>query len=216
MNILHIGHSVKWRGGENQTRLLIENATRENKTYKHFLAYPKGAVIFDRLKSVVSGNLQLSSKKAFDLRSVVALIRFCKVNRIDVLHAQSATAHTLALLTKKVLPNLTLIVHRRVDNPIKKRAATRAKYLSKQVDKFICVSQAIANILKEYGVAEEKIELIHDSIDASVYHQNDKQSAKQELVEKYGWQADVPIVGFISAIDHQKHPELFVEIVKGI
>lgn len=216
MKVLHIGHSAKWRGGENQARLLIEVAVQQTPECKHYLAYPKGAMIFERLRGISAGNLSLPSKKAFDFRSVFALIKFCKANHIDILHAHSATAHTLALLTKKFLPKLKLVVHRRVDNPIKTRRSTRAKYVSLQVDKFICVSQAIADILIDYGVAQGKIELIYDSIDASVYQNKDRQTAKTDLVTAQGWDQNVPLIGFISAIDHQKNPELFVDIVKGV
>ena len=216
MNILHVGHSAKWRGGENQARLLIEKAIRIRPDVNHYLAYPSGAVIFDRLSGYSAGNCSLYSKKAFDVRSIYALITFCKANRIDVLHAHSATAHTLSIVVKKFLPALKLIVHRRVDNRIKSRRSTRTKYLSNKVDKFISVSQAITDILVEYGVPDDNIELIYDSIDADVYQGLDKSNNKDEINDKFNWSNETPLIGFISAIDSQKNPELFVDIIKGV
>lgn len=214
IRVLHVGHATGWRGGENQTRLLIQNMNSSNALVSHYLAYPRGAVIFDRLKNDVRGVVKLSSGNPFSIRNVWLIIRHCREHQIDILHAHSGNAHSLAYLARLFLPNVKLIVHRRVDNPIKTKFFTRKKFLSSNVDAFISVSSAIAKICKAYGVALSKVHLIYDAIDQKPYRDLKKNECKRSLVNQFGWDENALLIGFISAIDKQKNPELFIQVLR--
>ena len=216
IKVLHIGHSAKWRGGENQVRLLIERMNELDLGVDHHLAFPKKAIIFDRLKGQVKGELPLPSNKPIDFRSVFKIISYCKNNNIKVLHAHSGNSHTLGFLVKKLLPSIKFIVHRRVDNQINKKLTTKKKYLTDDVDHFIGISSAIVEILKEYGVTQDKITFIPSSVDDKPYRDLDKKSAKLALIKKYGFKNEGPLIGFISALENQKNPELFIEILNQL
>lgn len=216
IKVLHIGHSPRWRGGENQVLLLIQTIDGLNVHIDHHLAYPTDAIIFDRVGSQSSGNVILPSGSPIDVRSIIRIIKYCQKNKIDIMHAHSGNAHTLAYYAKLFLPNIKLVVHRRVDNRIRDKYSTRRKFLSNRVDRFVAVSKAIFTIMKSYGIDENKISLVLDSIDNQVYKHYDKKKEKQKVINHFDWDLEVPLIGFISALNHQKNPELFVEIVHSL
>ena len=216
IKVLHIGHSAKWRGGENQVRLLIERMNELDLGVEHHLAFPQKAIIFERLQKQVNGYIQLPSNKPMDPRSVFQIARYCKHNNIQIIHAHSGNSHTVGFLVKKLVPSLKFIVHRRVDNHIRKKLTSRKKYLTKEVDQFIGISNAIVSILKNYGVDEKKITFIPSSVDDKPYRTLDKGNAKLKLTTKYGLDKNKPLIGFISALENQKNPELFIEILNEL
>jgi len=193
MRILHIGNEMSWRGGENQIRLLIEGL-RKNSSAECFVAYPRESRGFSKFSELVKvggpiGVLGLPSRRAFDPRNVSQLVAWCDKYKIDILDAQSSGGMSLALKVKKKRPNLKVVVHRRVDNAIKKTWFTRRKYLSDSVDKFVCISKAISQIVKDYGVNENKIAVIESAVEETPYLRlregdlvSQKQLAKRNFV----------------------------------
>lgn len=216
MNILHIGHSKGWRGGENQARLLIEMLTQEFSDIKNYIAYPCQSQIIERLSGVVSGALEFSSSKILNFRDLYHLIKFCRLHHIDILHAHSARAHSLAYFAKFFIPEIKVVVHRRVDNRIKKSYFTRKKYLSEKIDAFLAVSDKTYAMLESYGVVLNSIALVKDGIPLQRYNFPEKKSAKNNLIHGRNWLYEEPLVGFVSAMDHQKNPLLFVEMISRL
>ena len=213
MNILHIGHSKGWRGGENQVRLLIEGLVQNFPESRNFIAYPKGAQIIQRLEPSVRAVLTFSSTRILGLSALCKLIDFCRLNNINVLHAHSAKAHSLAYFAKFFLPNIKVVVHRRVENSIKTSYLTRKKYLSKNIDAWFAISDKTYEILENYGIPSNRIFLVKDGIPDQNYNFSGKKSAKNSLIRKYDWNDEDLLIGFVSALDRQKNPSLFIEMV---
>ena len=213
MKVLHIGHSKGWRGGENQARLLIEGLNDYYPQSHHFIAYPKNAEIIQRLEKSVEDILQFSSEKIIGIKPLLQLVRFCKVHQIDILHAHSAKAHSLVCIAKRFLPNIKIIVHRRVDIPIKKSHFTRKKYLSHSVDAFIAVSDKTHDVLTAYGINSQRVYLVKDGITKQSYTFVDKKSAKNDIISAFHWDIDLPLIAYVSAFDDKKNPLLFVRML---
>lgn len=212
MKILHIGHSKGWRGGENQAFLLIKGLNISYSKDDHFIAYPNGSEIINRLNIDLEDVLEFSSEKIIGIRSLLGLIKFCKFHQIDILHAHSAKAHSLVFLAKKILPKIKIIVHRRVDIPIKSAYFTRQKYLNRSVDAFIAVSDKTYNVLINYGIDSQRVHLVKDGIAEQQYTFLDKKSAKNDLLKQYAMNVNLPLLGFVSAFDDKKNPLLFVKM----
>lgn len=213
MNVLHIGHSKGWRGGENQAKLLIESFNDAYPQDVHFIAYPKGAEIIQRLEGHVEGVLRFSSEKIIGIGPLFSLVRFCKTHQITVLHAHSAKAHSLVCMAKRFLPEIKIVVHRRVDIPIKDAYFTRKKYLNHSVDAFIAVSEKTYDVLTAYGIDASRVYLVKDGIPEQLYAHADKKAAKRDLLASLSWDVDLPLVGYVSAFDDKKNPLLFVRMV---
>lgn len=207
VRVLHIGDEMNWRGGENQIRLLIEGSAGED--IEHHVVYPHGSRGLERFA-------ELCPVLGFERRKwrpipVRPLLAYCRAQRIQIIDAQSSGGHSLALRLKRHLPQLRLVVHRRVDNRIKPYWPTRRKYLNEHVDRYIAISGCIRDILIRYGVPEEKISLVRSAIDAAVYAGIDRPTAQRELQRELGLSADTVLLGNASAFTHQKGYETLIQ-----
>ena len=216
IKVLHIGHSRKWRGGENQVRLLIQGMQAQQFDVEHYIAYPGGAQMIERIGAQVAAVLKLPSTQPIDPRSVRAVVRFCRQHKIDILDAHSGSAHSLAFYAKFYLPDVTVVVHRRVNFKVKKTYFTRRKYLSDKIDHYVAISAAIRENLIGYDVPAEKISLIKSAVDSSPYQGLSKKASKSSWCQRYGWDSHTPLLGFAAALDPSKDPMLFVQIVKEL
>jgi glycosyltransferase involved in cell wall biosynthesis len=211
MNVLHIGTEKTWRGGENQIRLLIENS--EKTDVVHHIAYPRHSPGFLRL-SQLCPSLELPSTGSADIRSVLCLLRYCREQKIDLIAAQSSHGHSLGLWLKHFNSNLPLVVHRRVDSPLKRNFISKQKYTSSKVQHFIPVSRCIQNILLSSGVNESKMTLVYDSVDSAIYKNLNRLTARQNLLCKLNLPVDTHLIGNASALSPQKGHDVLINAVK--
>ena len=214
IKVLHIGHSRKWRGGENQVRLLIQGMKSQNYQVQHYIAYPGGAQMIERLGGEVSGVLRLPSSQPTDPRAIMALREFTRLQGIDILDAHSGSAHSLAYYAKFCLPDIKLVVHRRVNFPIKTLYFTRKKYLSRKIDHYVAISSAIGDSLAGYGIPRNKISLIKSTVDQRPYQGHSKPEVKNKWCQRYGLDSVQPLLGFAGALDASKDPVLFVRMIQ--
>jgi len=219
MKVLHIGHSKGWRGGENQVSLLVQGMAAAHPDIDHFLAYPCGAAIFSSLTSSIKSSLMFKKEKIVSFNSLLQLVRFSREHDIDVLHAHTARAHTLACVAKSFLPEIKIVVHRRVDMPIKQAYFTRKKYLGPKVDAFISISEKISQALIQYGIEDNLIDCIKSGISIPEYGFSNKFQAKQALTTEIGLpieRQNFPLIGFVSAMDPKKNPLLYIEMLSKL
>ena len=213
MKILHIGLEKSWRGGENQIFLLIQGLKNHN--VSSFVAYPAASRGYEKFQQVAPV-LGLPSSSAYDPRSVKLLKDYISQNQIDLIDAHSAGAHALALLVKLIFPHIKLVVHRRVDNPIKDRLLTRLKYFSSGVDQFVPISDCIKRILIAYGVDENKITVVKSAIDINKYDHLDRQRCRSELLQSLKIKDPGFLLGNASAFTDQKGYDVLIQSLKPL
>lgn len=201
MRVLHLDTEKTWRGGENQVRALISGLNK--RIEKQFAAAPFDSVAIKE-KRWDCELLSLSSGSPYDPRNILRLISWVKKHQIQIVDAHSAKAHTLAYNAKLFYPHFKIVVHRRVDNKIKNQFFTRKKYLSSRVDHFVAISQAIADILVNYGVSKDKISVVKSAVDASVYEKLNREHLQQKLRKNFQLNDDVILIGNASALSEQK------------
>lgn len=207
MRVLHIGTELTWRGGENQIRLLINGLAQ--KGVKNFVAYPKGSQALERF----SGSVELcplSSRSAFHPGSLRHLIRFVKTHKIDLIDAHSSGGHSLGLAVKRWVPEVKLVVHRRVDNVPGSSFFSRRKYLDPRVDRFVAISDAIRNVLIEYGVPGANIAVVKSAVDGSIFKNIRRDQCRQEWAERLKISPTIPLMGNASALTEQKGYEVLL------
>lgn len=207
--VLHIGNELSWRGGENQILLLCQGAQSD---FDFFIAYPKGSRGLKKFSEHGFPCLELPTVKP-SLRNHWALKDFVTKNQIQLIDAQSSGGHSMALRLKKSLPHLKLVVHRRVDNVIKRQFFTRRKYLSPLVDHFVCISRKIQEMVTQYGVPTSKVSLVPSAVDGSKYDRIDKPTARQHLLSIAKVSDSTSIIGNASAFTDQKDPVSFVRAI---
>jgi glycosyltransferase involved in cell wall biosynthesis len=213
--VLFVGLEKTWRGGENQIFLLCKGL--KEKSAQAHVAYPKSSQGAERFSEL--GNfLALPSRSSADPRSLFALVRYCKKNSIQILDANSAGAHRLALWVNSFLPELKIVVHRRVDNPIRERSSTKRKYLSSKVDRFVAISDCIAGMLIDYGVKEDRVSVVKSAVDPHKYDAIDRNLARRKFCQEQGVSEKTTLIGNAAAFTDQKGHEVLIDalnLIKG-
>ncbi len=160
---LHIDTARTWRGGQNQV-LLTVLGLRALGHRAMLVAHGAG-----ELRQRAAEGLELvpmAPKTEMDLSAAWRLSRLVKQLRPDVLHAHDphgVAMAALALSMSTASLNPPLVAARRVDFHIKGNALSRWKY--RQVDCFVCASDAIRAMLIADGIPAARAITIHEGID---------------------------------------------------
>jgi len=160
---LHIDTARTWRGGQNQ----VLNTVMGLRALGHrtmLVAHSEGA-LRQRAKEGLD-LLPLAPKTEMDLTAAWRLSRIVKQLKPDIIHAHDPHAVAMAALalsmsTQPAKP--PLVAARRVDFHLKGNALSRWKY--RQVDSFICASEAIRQMLIGDGVPGARTVTVHEGID---------------------------------------------------
>jgi glycosyltransferase involved in cell wall biosynthesis len=131
------------------------------------------------------------------------LAEYIKQHAIDIVHVHTPHAHSHALQAKFLFPGFKLIVHRRVDFPIKRNPVSLFKYRSARVHKIIAISGFIRTLLERQGIPPEKIELIYDGIDPERFI-GTAPSAVVALRRQYGLTDGAVVLGNVAALTSHK------------
>jgi len=201
MRILHLDTEKTWRGGENQVKALIEGL--KDKIEKQFAAAPGNSVAIKE-KRWDCETLKLKSGNPYDPRNIFQLVQFIKKNKIQLIDAHSAKAHTLAIHVVAFLPQVKIVVHRRVDNIPKNNWLTRSKYFSPKVTCYVAISQAIAKILIQYGISKDKIRVVRSAVSDEVYKKMNRSEIQKQFRTLHLIPENFLIFGNASALSDQK------------
>ena len=147
-----------WRGGEQQASYLMHGLVSRD---VQVFAVGRPHSEFSKRHSSLLGIRGFTAplRNEIDLFSVRKLAKIVTEERIDILHAHTSHAHTLACLTAKFAGNGKVVVSRRVDFVPKKNWINVKKY--GWPDHYIAISEAIKNVLTDFGIPENKITMVH-------------------------------------------------------
>lgn len=209
MKVLHIDTEMSWRGGENQIRLLLEHA--QDKGVEWHLAAPVGSQAILRMERFAK-TCAVPMKGLAQLSAARSLADYCRREKIDLIDCQTSRAHQLGLLIKYLVPGVKLVVHRRVDFAPGASIFNRFKYINQKIDRYVAISQAIGDILIDYGVPREKIAVVRSAVDSSPFQGHDRNAARAKLEKELGLDlpASTPIIGNVAYLTEQKGHETLV------
>jgi glycosyltransferase involved in cell wall biosynthesis len=202
---LHIDTARTWRGGQNQV-LLTVLGLRAVGERAMLVADPAG-----ELRQRAAEGLELvplSPKSEMDLSAAWRLSRLVKRARPDVVHAHDPHGVAMAALALSMGASATptaLVAARRVDFHIKQNALSRWKY--RQVDRFICSSDAIRHMLVGDGVPESRTTVVHEGIDVERVDAAPAIDLHSELWLPH----HAPIVGNVAALVPHKGQRHLIE-----
>jgi L-malate glycosyltransferase len=202
---LHIDTARTWRGGQNQV-LVTVMGLRALGHRTLLVANPSGE-LRQRAKEGLD-LLPLAPRTEMDLNAAWRLSRFIKQLRPDVLHAHDPHAVAMAALALSMSTQLAkppLVASRRVDFHLRGSALSRWKY--RQVDCFICASDAIRQMLVGDGVPEMRAVTVHEGIDLG--HVEAAPPAK--LHEELWLPHHAPLVGNVAALVPHKGQRHLIE-----
>ncbi len=212
IKILHLNTENGWRGGENQMRLLIEGMKGQPEFENHVAALANSDC-FATFKSICP-TLPLISRFAYHIWQAKKIANYCRLNKIQILDAQTARTHSLAILVKLFQPELKLVVHRRVDNKPGHSILSRKKYYSPKVNAYIAISDAIKNILINTGVKPDKIAVVKSAVPDLPYLGLNKKAEKELWAKRLKLNGNAIWFGNASAIAHQKAYDILLHATK--
>jgi glycosyltransferase involved in cell wall biosynthesis len=211
---LHIDTARTWRGGQNQV-LLTVLGLRALGHRSMLVAHAAG-----ELRQRAREGLELvpiAPKTEMDLGAAWRLSRLIKQLHPDVIHAHDPHGVAMAALALSMSTELDkppLIASRRVDFHIKGNALSRWKY--RQVDCFICASDAIRAMLIADGVPAPRVVTVHEGIDLDRV----EAAPPAKLHEELWLPHNAPIVGNVAALVPHKGQRHLVEaaaiVVKAV
>jgi glycosyltransferase involved in cell wall biosynthesis len=205
MFAVHIDTAETWRGGQNQALLTaVGEAARGHRVT--LVAHPEGE-LRRRAEKVVE-TVPVGLHGEVDLRAGWQLSRLLKRWQPDVVHAHDPHGVALGALALSIAApesNPILVASRRVDFHIRGNAFSRWKY--RQVDCFIAASHAIAAMLAEDGIEQERIATIHEGIDV----ERVQQAPVANVHEEFWLPAGVPVVGNVAALVPHKGQRHLIE-----
>lgn len=226
--VLHLDSERTWRGGENQMFLLARGLAVPH--IEHPPIQPRflirtNSMAAERLPALFSR--ETSSANQADLHihqapyrgsvdpwTVRQVIQLCDQYGIDIIHSQTAISHSIALLAAVWRPRLKVVVHRRVDYIPDMHAWNRWKYLNARISGYVAISEKIYGILKNLGIDESRIRLIHSAIDPRPYQDEHRMSQAEKILRLSAWGArtdGVPTIVQAAAFTQQKGYPTLIE-----
>lgn len=201
MRIIHLSAEKTWRGGEQQLAYLIKELSilefqqlivcRENSAFE---------------KYCIEQNIPYSSLKIrhqFDLVSSYKLKKIAKDFDASLIHLHSSHAHAIAVWSYFLGNKVRLILSRKVDFPISSNFLSNIKYNCSKISNIICVSNAIAEVIKPAIKKPEKIRVVYDGIDLEQF----TTTPVMYLRDFLHIPSEIPIIINTSALaDHKDYP----------
>jgi len=177
VKILHVETGRHFLGGPQQVVYLI-NALRE-RGHDNTLVCPPDSGIdgIARLAGIRVQNLFCAGD--LDLPFAYRLSQFLKEQAPDIVHCHSRRGADLLGGLAASYADIPAVVSRRVDNTEMRLMAT-LRY--KPFRKVIAISEAIAAVLREHDVADERIAVIRSAVDAGAFaHEPDCDAFRKEF-----------------------------------
>ena len=191
---LHVDTARSWRGGQNQV-LVTVLGLRALGHRTVLVAHPTGEL--RRRAEEGLDLIPLAPRAEMDLAAAWRLSRVLKQLKPDIVHAHDPHGVAMAsiALSMSTLPwQPRLVASRRVDFHMRQSALSRWKY--RQVDCFICASDAIRQIVVSDGIPGNRTVTVHEGIDLGRV----AAAPRAELHTELWLPHEAPLVGNVAAL----------------
>jgi glycosyltransferase involved in cell wall biosynthesis len=149
-----------------------------------------------------------------DPRRAAWLAQQQRVLGADLWHLHDPHGHTLAVLASSLgWLRVPLLLHRRVDYPVSDRWLSRYKYNHPAIGRILCVSQAVAEVLRPTLADPSRMRVIHSGIDPARFTPRQQPG---RLRRELGLPADHGLVGNVAALTQQKDYFTFLRTVAAL
>ena len=204
IKVLHLDTERSWRGGQQQAAYLFESMYNQGFTTK-LICQPDSA-FKQYCKDRKLPYTAVSMRSELDIIAAVKIAAIARREGYNILHLHSAHAISLGLLTKIFYLQLKLIGVRRVDFHIRKNLFSKIKYNHKYLDRIVCISKAIRQVLLKDNILPNKLITIHSGIDL---HKFDNIDPNTNIREEFSIPENQILVGTVAAFaGHKDYPNL--------
>jgi len=209
MSILHVIEAPSWTGAMAQTLELVLGL--RSRGHRVTLACTSGSILAARAGEAGVDVVGLDVRSELNPVSIAKLCGLIWTRHVDIVHAHRAHAHSLGLLAA-FATGRPFLVTRRVSFPPKDNLGSRLKYCSRHVTRILAVSEGVKDVLVDYGVAADRVDVIYSGSDPARYREGlDGTSVRREL----GIEPGSPLVGKIANFYHGwKGHDTFLDAAK--
>ncbi|MEP6943685.1 MAG: glycosyltransferase family 4 protein [Betaproteobacteria bacterium] len=205
MRILHTESSLGWGGQE--IRILTEAAGMRTRGHDVAVACPPHAPLHAEAAryGVPVHSLALDRKRP---RGVAALRRLLREHAFDAINAHSSTDAWLVAVTSLSLKSAPAMVRtRHISAPVSRDRLTRWLY-TRATAQTVTTGDAIrAALIRDIGVAPDRVTSIPTGIDATRFPQLDKRAARRAL----DLPEDAPIIGICATLRSWKGHRFLID-----
>ncbi len=191
---LHVDTARTWRGGQYQALLTVLGLRRRGERAA-LVAQPRGELF---RRAAEAGDLYpLAPRGDLDPAAAWKLRRLVRDLAPDVIHGHDAHAVAVASLARLLAGRQAtppLVASRRVDFHVRGNAFSRWKY--RQVDRFICASEAIRDMLAGDGVPPERTTVVREGVDI----ERIERAPALDLHAEFDLPPGCPIAGNVAAL----------------
>lgn len=207
IRILHLIGSLRLGGAQVCLRQLVEHQTDPDVT--HFV-YPLRS---RRIDIPIRGNIITRAYGHYDIRKFFTLLKICREEQIDIIHAHLHKAIIGALLAT-FFCKVKVIVHEH--GPVYRKGIQYSFYrwmlrlLKRRAAAVIANSQATANMLiQTVGIPESQIHIIYNAVDLETFKPDP--SARESVRQQFGFSDKDIVVGFLGRFHPVKGVDLLVQ-----
>lgn len=209
MKILHISSAKTWRGGEQQIAYLIEELRQKDIAQHVYCVHASAMANWCKTQQIPYTTYQKRSSVSPSIARKLA--QTCKREVCSLLHAHDSHAHTYACIAASLFRcKVPIILHRRVDFPVKSNPFSAWKYNHPAIARIICVSSAIQRILAASIKDQNKIQVVHSGVDLSRFQYRNTGVLRKE----YHIPESKQLIGNVAAIAGHKDYFTFVDTVE--
>jgi glycosyltransferase involved in cell wall biosynthesis len=205
VSVLHIDTERGWRGGERQVLWLAESLVRSGN--RCVIAARPGQPLALRAAELGLRVLPCSPRWEYDPLTASALAHFIHLEGIEIVHAHTAHAASLALLCAG---EARTVITRRVDFRVGRDWMSQLKY--RRASAIIAISQAVANALVASGIDPAQIEIIPSGVDLGRSIAEPDTRALRLL----GVPEGTPLVVMVAALARHKDPLTFLRAMRVV
>jgi len=211
IRILHLSTERTWRGGEQQIAYLIESS--REKGIEVTVAARPGSAFEQWCNDQHVPAFPVAFANGLDLGSALAIKRICRKINASLVHIHSGKGLSIAYLSVLMGMKVPLVVHRRVDFPIKESGFSLAKYNHNSVKRIICVSQAIADMVKRSVRFSARVKTVYSGIDFARFNEVSK---SYYLHDELGLDHSIHLVANVSAVAPHKDYHTFINVAAKV
>lgn len=210
MIVTHLDTGRDWRGGQGQAWLLLQGLRARGVTSR--LLAPQGPLL-ERAQAAGFDTRVWNPRGDADVPAMAQAAAALRAARPDLVHAHSARAHAVGAPAAWAAGRRPFVVSRRVDFRVARHPASRWKY-ALPVDRYLCISRPVMDVMREGGVPAGKLALVPSGIDFDDPARNPQGAA--DLRADLGIPADALIAGTIAALAPHKDHATLLEAVPAI
>lgn len=191
LRVLHVDAARDWRGGERQL-LLLAQGLRERGVEPLVVARPVSPLL-QRCKADGIATAAIPMRNDLDLLAVRRLRRLLTTWRPHVVHAHDGRAHALALAALVGRGATPLVVTRR--SAAVPRGLVR---YGSRVARFIAISEAVREALRQGGVPEARITVAYPGVAARTTDR------VRDWRSECGWPDATVVTGVVGPLAHDR------------